>query len=64
MARLNTGNFEQYGLEADPSSHKLSTWKEYAIITCAFSVNAGIFLVPAIGSYQTSLGSRFFSGMD
>lgn len=48
MERLNTGNFEQYGLEAVPSSHKLSTWKEYAIITCAFSVNAGIFLVPAL----------------
>ncbi|WP_255349279.1 hypothetical protein [Paenisporosarcina sp. HGH0030] len=42
MVRINTGNFEQYGLEVVPSSHKLSTWKEYAIITFAFSVNAGL----------------------
>ncbi|MCZ8536282.1 cytosine permease [Paenisporosarcina quisquiliarum] len=55
MARTNTGNFEQYGLEAVPSSLKISTWKEYAIITFAFSVNAGNFLVPALAVTQGNL---------
>ncbi|HLG28308.1 MAG TPA: hypothetical protein VI423_11025 [Paenisporosarcina sp.] len=40
MARLNKRNFEQFGLEAVPSTLKQSTWKEYAIISFAFSVNA------------------------
>jgi len=55
MAQMNQRNFEQYGLEAVPASLKLSTWKEYAIITFAFSVNAGNFLVPALAVTQGNL---------
>ena len=43
------------GLMQLPSSLKLSTWKEYAIITFAFSVNAGNFLVPALAVTQGNL---------
>lgn len=55
MARLNKRNFEQFGLEAVPSNLKQSTWKEYAIIAFAFSVNAGNFLVPALAVTQGNL---------
>ncbi|MFC6039194.1 purine-cytosine permease family protein [Paenisporosarcina macmurdoensis] len=55
MARLNKRNFEQFGLEAVPSTLKQSTWKEYAIIAFAFSVNAGNFLVPALAVTQGNL---------
>ena len=55
MARLNKRNFEQFGLEAVPASLKHSTWKEYAIIAFAFSVNAGNFLIPALAVTQGNL---------
>ncbi|HSO58244.1 MAG TPA: cytosine permease [Paenisporosarcina sp.] len=55
MAKLNKQNFERFGLEAVPSSLQQSTWKEYAIIAFAFSVNAGNFLVPALAVTQGNL---------
>jgi purine-cytosine permease-like protein len=55
MAEMNNRNFEQFGLEAVPSSLQQSTWKEYAIIAFAFSVNAGNFLVPALAVTQGDL---------
>ena len=55
MTRISKRNFEQYGLEPVPSSLKMSTWKEYAIIAFAFSVNAGNFLVPALAVTQGNL---------
>lgn len=55
MDRLPKQNFEKYGLEAVPSALKQSTWKEYAVITFAFSVNAGNFLVPALAVTQGHL---------
>ncbi|WP_019415971.1 cytosine permease [Paenisporosarcina sp. TG20] len=47
--------FEKYGLEAVPDSLKQSTWKEFAIIAFAFSVNAGNFIVPALAVMQGNL---------
>ena len=55
MATVKKANFEQYGLEAVPSSLKSSSWKEYAIISFAFSVNAGNFLIPALAVTQGNL---------
>ncbi|MET1014532.1 MAG: cytosine permease [Paenisporosarcina sp.] len=55
MTNLNIGRFEQYGLEPVPIYLKQSSWKEYAIITFAFSVNAGNFLVPALAVTQGNL---------
>ena len=55
MVRIQKRNYEQYGLEAVPSALKQSTWKEYAVITFAFSVNAGNFLVPALAVTQGKL---------
>ena len=55
MARLSKQNFERFGLEAVPSSLQQSSWKEYAIIAFAFSVNAGNFLVPALAVTQGNL---------
>ena len=59
MARLTTKNIEIYGLEAVPEILKQSTWKEYAIIAFAFSVNAGNFLVPALAVTQGNLSWNF-----
>lgn len=55
MVRKNMINFEVFGLQPVPASLKQSTWKEYAIIAFAFSVNAGNFLVPALAVTQGNL---------
>ena len=55
MVRKNKINFEVFGLQPVPASLKQSTWKEYAIIAFAFSVNAGNFLVPALAVTQGNL---------
>jgi len=55
MVRKNMTNFEVFGLQPVPASLKQSTWKEYAIIAFAFSVNAGNFLVPALAVTQGNL---------
>jgi cytosine permease len=55
MTNINSSKFERYGLEPVPISLKQSSWKEYAIITFAFSVNAGNFLVPALAVTQGNL---------
>lgn len=55
MAILNNRTYEKYGLDAVPVEMKQSSWKEYAIITFAFSVNAGNFLVPALAVTQGNL---------
>ena len=55
MTNMNTSKFERYGLEPVPLSLKQSSWKEYAIITFAFSVNAGNFLVPTLAVTQGNL---------
>lgn len=55
MTNSNTSKFERYGLEPVPISLKQSSWKEYAIITFAFSVNAGNFLVPTLAVTQGNL---------
>ncbi len=55
MTNINTSKFERYGLEPVPLSLKQSSWKEYAIITFAFSVNAGNFLVPTLAVTQGNL---------
>ena len=55
MTNMNTSKFERYGLEPVPISLKQSSWKEYAIITFAFSVNAGNFLVPTLAVTQGNL---------
>lgn len=55
MVRKNMTNFEVFGLQPVPVSLKQSTWKEYAIIAFAFSVNAGNFLVPALAVTQGNL---------
>lgn len=55
MTNINTSKFERYGLEPVPISLKQSSWKEYAIITFAFSVNAGNFLVPTLAVTQGNL---------
>lgn len=55
MVRKNLINFEVFGLQPVPASLKQSTWKEYAIIAFAFSVNAGNFLVPALAVTQGNL---------
>lgn len=55
MTNINTSKFERYGLEPVPLSLKQSSWREYAIITFAFSVNAGNFLVPTLAVTQGNL---------
>lgn len=55
MVKKNMINFEVFGLEPVPATLKQSTWKEYAIIAFAFSVNAGNFLVPALAVTQGNL---------